>query len=58
MSNLLYDSLFGCHAGDNKPFLTFADGGQISYDAFFKQSTCNVIQAACKALVRGESEPV
>ena len=34
MSNLLYDSLFGCHAGDDKPFLVFANGSQISYDAF------------------------
>ena len=36
MSNLLYDSLFGCHAGVGKPFLIFADGGQISYDAFLR----------------------
>ena len=34
MSNLLYDSLFACHAGDDKPFLIFADGSQISYDIF------------------------
>ena len=39
MSNLLYDSLFGCHAGDDKPFLIFADGSQISYDAFLRMAS-------------------
>ena len=34
MSNLLYDSLFGCHAGDDKPWLTFDDGSEISDDGF------------------------
>ena len=34
MSNLLYDRLFGCHAGETKPFLIFADGSDQSYDGF------------------------
>jgi len=38
MSNLLYDSLFGCHAGDAKPFLIFADGRRLSYDAFLRMA--------------------
>ena len=48
MSNLLYDSLLGCHAGVGKPFLTFANGGQISYDAFLRMASrfANVIKAA------------
>ena len=39
MSNLLYDSLFGCHIGDDKPFLIFADGRTISYDAFLRMAS-------------------
>ena len=48
MSNLLYDLLFGCHAGDDKPFLTFADGGQISYGGFLRMASwfANTIKAA------------
>ena len=48
MSNLLYDSLFGCHIGDDKPFLIFADGRTISYDAFLRMASrfANTIKAA------------
>ena len=48
MSNLLYDSLFGCHAGDEKPLLTFTDGSQISYDGFLCMASrfANTIKAA------------
>jgi len=48
MSNLLYDALFGCRAGDNKPFLVFADGSTLSYDAFVRMSGrfANTINAA------------
>lgn len=48
MSNLLYDSLFGCHAGDDKPFLIFADGSQISYDTFLRMASrfANTMKAA------------
>ena len=48
MSNLLYDSLLGCHAGVGKPFLTFANGSQISYDAFLRMASrfANTIAAA------------
>ena len=47
MSNLLYDSLFGCHTGDYKPFLTFADGSEISYDGFLRMTSrsANTIKA-------------
>ena len=38
MSNLLYDRLFGCHQGEQKPFLIFADGSQQSYDSFLRQT--------------------
>ena len=48
MPNLLYDSLFGCHAGKAKPFLTFADNSQISYDEFLRMASrfANTINAA------------
>ena len=48
MSNLLYDSLFGCHSGDDKPFLTFADGSEISYDRFLRMAGrfANTMKAA------------
>ena len=48
MSNLLYDSLFGRHIGDNKPFLIFANGRTISYDAFLRMASrfANTIKAA------------
>ena len=48
MSNLLYDSLFGCHTGDDKPFLNFADGNEISYDEFLRMAGrfANTIKAA------------
>ena len=48
MSNLLYDSLFDCHVGDDKPFLIFADGLTISYDAFLRIASrfANTIKAA------------
>ena len=47
MSNLLYDRLFGCHQGEQKPFLIFADGSQQSYDSFLRQTArfANVIQS-------------
>ena len=48
MSNLLYDSLFGRHIGDDKPFLIFVDGRTISYDAFLRMASrfANTIKAA------------
>ena len=48
MSNLLYDSLFGGHAGDDKLFLILADGGRISYDAFLRMASrfANTLKAA------------
>ena len=47
MSNLLYDRLFGCHQGEQKPFLIFADGSQQCYDSFLRQTAryANVIQS-------------
>ena len=47
MSNLLYDRLFGCHQGEQKPFLIFADGSQQSYDSFLRQTArfANVIRS-------------
>ena len=38
MANLLFDTLFGCHAGKSDTFLHLPDGGQVSYDAFLKQT--------------------
>ncbi len=45
MSNFLFDRLFGCHAGETKAFLVFADGSQQSYDSFLRQAAkfANVI---------------
>jgi malonyl-CoA/methylmalonyl-CoA synthetase len=46
MSNLLFDRLFGCHKGEIKTFLMFADGTQLSYDSFLCQTArfANVIK--------------
>ena len=46
MSNFLFDRLFGCHEGETKAFLLFADGSQRSYDSFLRQSArfANVIE--------------
>ena len=38
MSNFLFDRLFGCHEGETKAFLIFADGSQQSYDSFLRQA--------------------
>ena len=38
MSNFLFDRLFGCHEGETKAFLMFADGSQQSYDSFLRQT--------------------
>ena len=48
MSNLLYDSLFGFHAGNHAPFLTYDDGSQISYDVFLRMASrfANTIKSA------------
>ena len=45
MSNLLYDRLFGCHQGEQKPFLIFSDGSQQSYDSFLRQTAWQAIMA-------------
>ncbi|MES0882541.1 malonate--CoA ligase [Roseibium sp. SCP14] len=39
MSNLLYDTLFGRHAGSSRPFLYLPDGKEITYQAFLEQAT-------------------
>jgi malonyl-CoA/methylmalonyl-CoA synthetase len=54
MSNLLFDRLFGCHAGDTKPFLIFADGSSQTYDGFLRQTAqfANVITSL--GLVAGD----
>ncbi len=36
MANPLYDTLFGCHAGRDTPFLHLADGTTISHDDFLR----------------------
>ncbi|WP_299984852.1 malonyl-CoA synthase [uncultured Ruegeria sp.] len=38
MTNLLYDSLFACHQGNEAPFLQLDDGQVVSYDAFLKRA--------------------
>ncbi len=38
MANLLYDSLFGKHAGSAAPFLHLPDGSTITYDAFLRMA--------------------
>lgn len=45
MSNFLFDRLFGCHEGEAKAFLMFADGSQQSYNSFLSQTAqfANVI---------------
>jgi malonyl-CoA/methylmalonyl-CoA synthetase len=46
MPNYMFDRFFGCHEGDEKPFLMFADGTQQSYDSFLRQTArfANVIK--------------
>ena len=36
--NRLYDTLFGCHAGRDTPFLRLVDGTILSHDAFLQQA--------------------
>ncbi len=46
MSNFLFDRLFGCHKGETKAFLIFADETQQSYEGFLRQTArfANVIK--------------
>ncbi len=46
MSNFMFDRLFGCHKGETKAFLMFADGSTQSYDSFLRQAArfANVIE--------------
>lgn len=36
MTNPLYDGLFGCHAGQQTPFLFLADGTTLTHDGFLR----------------------
>ena len=38
MANLLYDSLFGRHAGKTTPFLHLPDGTTLTHDAFLRMA--------------------
>ncbi|MCV6587297.1 MAG: AMP-binding protein, partial [Marinibacterium sp.] len=38
MANILYDALFGCHAGQDTPFLHLPDGTVLTHDAFLTQA--------------------
>ncbi|SFP26040.1 malonate--CoA ligase [Tranquillimonas alkanivorans] len=38
MTNPLYDTLFGKHAGSARTFLYLPDGGEVSYDAFLTRA--------------------
>ena len=38
MPNLLYDTLFGCHAGESRTFLYTASGDTLSYSAFLSKT--------------------
>ena len=38
MANVLYDALFGVHAGKQTPFLILGDDTVITHDAFLKQA--------------------
>ncbi|MEJ6710381.1 MAG: AMP-binding protein, partial [Amylibacter sp.] len=38
MANILYDALFGKHAGCDTPFLWSADGSSVTYAAFLEQA--------------------
>lgn len=38
MANLLYDTLFGCHAGKTTPFLYLPDGTVLSHDIFLRMA--------------------
>ncbi|MCV0429181.1 MAG: AMP-binding protein, partial [Roseibium sp.] len=38
MSNLLYDTLFGRHAGSERIFLHLTDGTQVSYKDFLERA--------------------
>jgi len=38
MANPLYDTLFGCHAQSEAPFLKLADGSTVEYGAFVRMA--------------------
>ena len=54
MPNVLYDALFGHHAGSDAPFLHLADGSTLTYDAFLRMAArfSHVIMAS--GLVPGD----
>ena len=64
MSNPLYDSLFGIHAGKSRPFLHLPDGDVISYQQFLDMGAqyANAfaslgLQIGCRVAVQAEKSP-
>ncbi|WP_417728993.1 malonate--CoA ligase [Roseovarius sp.] len=54
MANPLYDTLFGCHAGQTAPFLHLADGSALGYDAFLRLTARYAHAFTAAGLVPGD----
>ncbi|MBK5932549.1 malonyl-CoA/methylmalonyl-CoA synthetase [Rhodovulum imhoffii] len=54
MTNPLFDTLFGCHAENHRPFLHLPGGRSLSYDAFLKQAARFAHALGALGLVQGD----
>ncbi|MBV0912409.1 malonate--CoA ligase [Anianabacter salinae] len=54
MANLLYDALFGCHAGQDTPFLHLPDGRTLSHDAFLRMAARYAHAMTAEGLAPGD----
>ncbi|MFT7107547.1 MAG: malonyl-CoA/methylmalonyl-CoA synthetase, partial [Yoonia sp.] len=54
MANLLYDTLFGRHAGKTTPFLRLPDGTTLTHDMFLRMAARYAHAMAAAGLVPGD----
>jgi len=54
MANLLYDTLFGRHAGKTTPFLHLPDGTTLTHDAFLRMAARYAHAMTASGLVAGD----